>query len=962
MKSEPIGSGASGRGDDTEHTNSSSRAKAPGGDGEPARPGGAAAAPAALPFEDAQRNLHELQTYQIELELQNEELRRAQLELEETKARYFDLFELAPVGYLTLAENGVIVEANLTAASLLGVTKGALVNQPLLSFISPEDHGTFCLHREQIVETGSLQECEIRMDSPGTGTAFWAHLQCAPARNGGFRVTLTDASELRRHREELGMLVRERTEELECRNARLEVEIAERKRAEEALSRSEQRYRAVVEDQTELILRFRPDGSYTFVNRACCRFFGKSEEELLGKDWRPDAAAVDLSSVEKRLKFLTPANPVVVIENRVTSDAGDVRWMQFVNRGFFDAQGRLQETQAVARDITERKHAEEMLLVYAGEVQDLYNKAPCGYHSLDENGVFVRINDTELSWLGYQRHEIIGVKRFSDLVTADGSELFRATFPRFLELGRICDLEFQMVRKDGSRFPVIVNSEAVRDADGRFLMSRSMLFDNTERKRAEEERRKSEEKFRGIFENAPFGIFQTALDSRIISVNPAMARMFGYLGPRQMTEEAIEGIIGFFVHPEQRAGIMRRALTQEGYSQDELDYRRRDGSHFVGRFNVRAVHSEDGTFLEGFLEDVTSRKQAEQALQKSELQFRQMAETIEQVFWLTSPVTHAVLYVSPAFEGIWGRSCAELYADSRIWREAVLPEDLPQVRRDLEELGRGNPVQMEYRIRRPDGTLRWISDRGYPLRDGSGAATFVTGVASDITERKEASQAREEYARRLIVLEEDLRKRIAIELHDDIGQTLTALGLNLAHIGNRLQHEAGNDLRSIFEDSRMLTKGISRSVRNLMVELHPTQLEEYGLAVAIRAHAESFTLRTGIDVLVQADPRFPRQTAKQEIALFRITQEALNNVSKHAAANQVTVSLRCRRNSLRLSIVDDGAGFEPKTASPQPTGSGWGLSIMRERAELVGGSFRVDSVPGQGTSVAIELRGVAQCP
>ena len=960
MKPEPPAPDASGRGDDTEHTDSSIRARAPGEGGEPACRCGAAA-PAALPWKDAQRNVHELQTAQIELELQNEELRRAQLELEETRVRYFDLFELAPVGYLTLAENGVIVEGNLTAASILGVTKCALVNKPLLSFISPEDHGTFCQHREKIAETGTLQDCEIRMSCSGKGAAFWAHLQCAPARNGGFRVTLTDGSELRRHREQLGMLVKERTEELESRNARLEVEIAERKRAEEALSRSEQRYRAVVEDQTELILRFRPDGSYSFVNQACCRFFGRSEQELLGKDWRTDAQAQDLPNIEKRLKFLTPANPVVVIEHRVTSGAGDVRWMQFVNRGFFDAQGRLQETQAVARDITERKHAEEMLLVYAGEVQDLYNKAPCGYHSLDENGVFVRINDTELSWLGYQRHEIIGVKRFSDLVTAEDAELFRADFPRFLEQGRICDLEYQMVRKDGSRFPVIVNSEALRDRDGRFLMSRGMIFDNSERRRAEEERRRSEEKFRGIFENAPFGIFQTALDSRIISVNPAMARMFGYLSPEQMTEEASDGIIGFFAHPEQRAGIMQRALAREGYTQDELEYRRRDGSHFVVRFNMRAVHAEGGAFLEGFLEDITSRKEAEQALQKSELQFRQMADTIGQVFWLTSPVTHAVLYVSPAFERIWGRSCAELYADSRIWMEAVLPEDLPQVRQDLEELGRGNAVQMEYRIRRPDGTQRWISDRCYPQRDGSGAATFVTGVASDITERKEASQAREEYARRLIVLEEDLRKRIAIELHDDIGQTLTALGLNLAHIGNRLQQEAGNDLRSIFEDSRRLTKGISRSVRNLMVELHPTQLEEYGLAAAIRAHAEPYALRTGIEVQVQADPRFPRLSAKKEIALFRITQEALNNVSKHAAAARVTVSLRCGGNSLRLSIADDGVGFEPKMASHQPTGSGWWLSIMRERAELAGGSFQVASAPGKGTSVAVELRGGAQC-
>jgi len=926
-----------------------------GGHDEQSCRGGDAAPVALLSLEEAQRNLHRLQVAQVDLELQNEELLRAQQELEEAKARYFDLFEMAPVGYLTLAENGVIVEANLTAAAMLGVAKGALVGEALVHYISPEDQPEFCRHRSKVTETAP-QTCKLRLVFAGEGEVFWAHLLCARPRSGGYRVTLTDSTELHRHREQLDLLVQERTRELESRNTRLEVESAERKRAEEALSLSEQRYRAVVEDQTELITRHRPDGRFTFANQACCRFLGKTQGELLGGNWQPNAVADDLPTVEKRLKLLSPSNPVVVIENRIISGAGEVRWMQFVNRGFFDAQGRLVELQAVGRDITERKLAEEMLLVYADEVRDLYNHAPCGYHSLDANGLFVRINDTELGWLGYQRHEIIGVKRFVDLVTAEGAELFRANFPKFLEQGRISDLEYQMIRKDGSSFPVIVNAELIRNADGGYLMSRGMVFDNTERREAEEERRRSEERFRSIFENAPFGIFQTTLDGRILGVNPTIARMFGYQSPKQMIGAVNTGSGRFFAHQEQREDLLQRALSTGSYAQGEVEYRRKDGSHFMANLHVRAVDAEGGAFLEGFVEDITSRKEAEQALQQSELQFRQMADTIGEVFWLTSPATHTLLYVSPAFEGIWGRSCAELYREPRLWMEAVLPEDVAQVGRDLDALEHGHAVHMEYRIGRPDGTLRWISDRGYPVRDDSGAVTFVTGVASDITERKLAEETQQKYARRLIVLEEDLRKRIAMELHDDIGQVLTALGLNLAHIGNRLLQDAGSNLAPILEDSRLLTKEISRSVRNLMVELRPTQLEEYGLAAAIRSHAEQYAQRTGIAISVQAEPRFPRLSAKREIALFRISQEALNNVSKHAAATGVTVTLASRGGSLRLSIADDGRGFVPQAASPDPSGSGWGLTIMRERAQLIGASFQVDSAAGHGTTVSIEIR------
>jgi len=789
-----------------------------------------AAGRAALTLEDAQRNLHELQVATLELEMQNEELRAAQLEMEETRARYFELFELAPVGYLILDASEAILDANLTATALLGVSKGALVGQLLGSFLAPEDQDLFHLLRRKVSEAGP-QVCEVRLALPSPNAAFWVHLVCAASRNGGYRVTLTDNSEMHRRREKLGALVQERTEELERRNELLELEIAERKRAEEALSRSEQRYRAVVEDQTELVVRFRPDGRVTFANQAYCRFFGTTHDEVLASGWRPKVVPEDVPNLERRLKYLAPHNPVVAVENRVISGEGDVRWMQFVNRGFFDARGALEETQAVGRDITERKHAEQMLLVYADEVQDLYNKAPCGYHSLDENGVFVRINDTELNWLGYQRHEVVGVKRFSDLVTPEGVPRFRDNFRKFLEQGSLVELEYDMVRQDGSSFPVILNAELQRDADGRFLMSRGTVFDNTERRKAERE------------------------------------------------------------------------------------------------------------------------------LQKSELQFRQMAKTVGEVFWLSSSATGAVLYASPAFERIWGRSCAELYADPGLWMEAVLPEYLPQVGRDLALLARGTPVAMEYRIARPDGSLRWISDRCYPLDDGAGGGTMVAGVASDITERKQAEETLKKYARRLIVLEEDLRKRIAVELHDDIGQVLTALGLNLAHIGNRLQPEGDGNLRSVLEDSRVLTKEISRTVRRLMVELHPTQLEEYGLEAAVRSHAEQFAQRTGIAVSVQADPGLPRLTAKQEIALFRITQEALSNVSKHACAARVTVALRREGRALGLTIADDGVGFRPLAAAPRPAGSGWGLTIMRERAQLIGGSFRVDAAPGEGTTVAVALGG-----
>ena len=140
---------------------------------------------------------------------------------------------------------------------------------------------------------------------------------------------------------------------------------------------------------------------------------------------------------------------------------------------------------AFLNDITHRKAAEDKLRSSLAEVRDLYENAPCGYHSLDANGVVIRMNDTELEWLGYCREEVVGKMNFSDLITEEGREVFRERFPRFRAEKTVPDTEFEMVRKDGTTLPVLVSASAVTDENGDFVMSRSMVFNLTERRRAE---------------------------------------------------------------------------------------------------------------------------------------------------------------------------------------------------------------------------------------------------------------------------------------------------------------------------------------------------------------------------------------------------------------------------------------------------------------------------------------------
>ena len=148
---------------------------------------------------------------------------------------------------------------------------------------------------------------------------------------------------------------------------------------------------------------------------------------------------------------------------------------------------------AVVRDPTRRERAEEELNRHAAEVADLYNNAPCGYHSLDEEGTFIAINDTELAWRGYTREEVVGHKRFTDFLTERSLRTFREDYPRFKERGWIRDLEFELVRKDGTLMWVLLSATAIKDAEGNFVASRSVFVDVTDRRRTEEALRRSNE-------------------------------------------------------------------------------------------------------------------------------------------------------------------------------------------------------------------------------------------------------------------------------------------------------------------------------------------------------------------------------------------------------------------------------------------------------------------------------------
>ncbi len=349
------------------------------------------------------------------------------------------------------------------------------------------------------------------------------------------------------------------------------------------------------------------------------------------------------------------------------------------------------------------------------------------------------------------------------------------------------------------------------------------------------------------------------------------------------------------------------------------------------------------------------REGIEDELRSSEELFRQLAENIREIFWVAAPEGGQIIYVSPTYETLWGRTRESLYQDPASFVEAVIPEDRARITAVFETKVE---FEVECRIADPTGSIRWIRMRGFPIQNAKGEVYRTAGIAEDVTEQVRAFQLLEqrvqertqevyEQAQHLAALEE--RQHLARELHDSLSQTLygVALGAHtaLAFIDGKRDKvvEALNYVLSLAD------AGLTQ-MRALIFDLRPESLEAEGLVSALTKQAAALRARYGIEVQAEIceEPDVPLETKQ---ATYRIAQEALHNAIKHARANRLGVRLSYQQDHLMLEVSDDGAGFDPAKSYPGHLG----LNSMRERAARARGTLEIHSAPGNGTRVCVEL-------
>jgi len=329
-----------------------------------------------------QRLIHELQVHQIELEMQNRQLRETQRRLEVSRDRYAELYDFAPVSYITLTEKGLIEQINLTGAMLLGKPREQIIDLPLSSFVLSSDWPHWFNYLKQIFASDTKVTTELRLKK-NVDTYREVYVKGIAVRDekgkaDTCRCAIIDISErkhaeemLRQAQDKLEQRVEERTDKLKQVNEELLAEIAAHERTETALRESEARYRLVVNSQSELICRWNPDDTITFVNEAYCRYFDKIPDELIGHSFTPFIPQEDHDGLKAHIASINKDNPVDTYEHRVITPDGHIRWQRWTNHAVFDSNGRIIEFQSVGNDVTEQRRAEQELKRYREHLEEL---------------------------------------------------------------------------------------------------------------------------------------------------------------------------------------------------------------------------------------------------------------------------------------------------------------------------------------------------------------------------------------------------------------------------------------------------------------------------------------------------------------------------------------------------------------------------------------------------------------
>ncbi len=778
-------------------------------------------------------------------------------------------------------------------------------------------------------------------------------------------------------------------------------DVTQYRRAEKALRESEARYRSLVEVSPDAIVLTDLKANVLMVNSRAVALFGYgSASEIIGKNAFDFIVEADQSRALNNLRRTLETGSVRDVEYTVLKKDGTRFSVELSASLIVGPHGEPQAFTAVVRDITERKQAEEALRASQERLQYVLASSPAVIYLLKIEGdaflpIWVSENITPI--MGYEPQETLAPQWWVEHLHPEDRERVLGEqalpFPNDRLLRK-----YRLRHKDGSYRWIRDETRLLRGADGRPVEAIGSWSDITEHKRMEEALRVSEKRFRALIENSSDGIVLLNAEGDSLYVSPSTSRILGYT-----SEELVgAGIRLDLVHPDdvQSARAVMTELVQHPGKIVTAQYRFRHKDGSWRWLEATASNQLDepsvGAIVSNF-RDITEHKRAEDEVRRQASRAEALAQTAarlnaerdldavmqaaceETARALNVPI--AVVYLLDEQRDLLcyaagfglprehGRRVRPLpraaYDDMRRRQGAVtvIPDvqalpDLPN--HDLSHELDARTVATAAIQREGQligflgistiGAVRQFTSDELSLLEGLAHQAALATVKAQLFEEARDSHARlQSLSRQLLQAQEAERRHIARELHDEIGQTLTGLKLL---VDMSMRAPAPSISFEVAEAQALLNDLLDR-VHNLSLDLRPAMLDDLGLLPALLSHFERYTAQTGVQARLEhtgLDRRFPPEV---ETAAYRIVQEALTNVARHAHTHAVTVHLWASTDRLWAHIEDRGTGFDADAVLAARTASG--LAGMRERALLLGGQLTIESAPGAGALVLAEL-------
>jgi PAS domain S-box-containing protein len=786
-----------------------------------------------------------------------------------------------------------------------------------------------------------------------------------------------------------GVVISSLTEALRGARSRAEESAVEALTHQESLRRSEERFRLLVEGVEDYaIFMLDPEGRVISWNAGAERITGYGEEEIIGEHFSVFYTEEDLERGHPEEELRVAAS-----EDRYQEDALRVRkdgtrfWASVLITALRDEAGYLKGFSQVVRDITDRKEAEQKLRESEQRFRTLVQNSSDVITVIDAEGTVRYVSPAVERVVGYSPEELVGHNVF-DYVRADNFEEAQDIFSRlWSQPGLHPPFEFPVPHKDGSwrRSEFLVNN-LLDDPGVRGVVVNQR--DITDRKEAEQKLRESEELYRSVVEQAAENIFLVDAETkRVIQANAALHRSLGY------SHEELKRMTLYEIVAHDRADVDRniQQILEDGRRfVGERQYRRKDGSLIDVEVNAGAIFYSGLRALCVVAHDITERKKAEDALRhsldallalyetgqilSSSLDREEIGSRLLEIIGQISVTTAAIINLGDDLEHL------------RTWR-TVGPEGIFAAIRDeprasaarrtafesgdkkLLELGGSSPpaerlVGLFLPLRVRDQVVGVLEVYGpESLAESRAAETFIS-LANQAASALENARLYEEVATRgrrlhelvrlLLSTQEEERRRVAYDIHDGLAQTAAAAYQHLQVFARHHPPESPTAREELQEALELVQLAVGEA-RQVISNMRPTVLDDFGLAAAIRLQVE--TLRSeGLEVDYEEALGDERLPTEMETTLFRVAQEALTNVRKHARAPRAHVTLERSSETVRLLVRDEGRGFRPgATLNEGGPGERVGLSGMRERVSLLGGRFEIHSEPGSGTLVVAEV-------